>query len=74
MSTEKKPRYWAGKITTCDVCEGTVSTMFVDGRMTAGPWANMCRVCFVNHGVGLGTGRGQKYVKQADGKWLKVEG
>ena len=26
------------------------------------------------YGRGLGTGYGQKYMKQADGKWLKVEG
>lgn len=30
-----------------------------DGKTTAGPWAYMCSGCMTDHGVGLGTGRGQ---------------
>jgi hypothetical protein len=33
-----------------------------DGKTTAGPWANMCGPCFGTHGIGLGTGRGQRLV------------
>ena len=33
-----------------------------DGKTKDGPWANMCAVCFVKYGVGLGTGRGQRLV------------
>lgn len=34
---------------------------FVDGKTRYGPWAIMCVACHEKHGVGLGTGRGQKY-------------
>jgi hypothetical protein len=44
---------------------------FVDGRTIYGPWALMCIDCHTRNGVGLGTGKGQKY----DGTTLeKVEG
>lgn len=33
-----------------------------DGKTVQGPWANMCEPCFASHGVGLGTGRGQRLV------------
>jgi hypothetical protein len=34
----------------------------------------MCSNCHTNHGVGLGVGKGQKFVRQDDGRWLKVRG
>jgi hypothetical protein len=30
--------------------------------------------CHRLHGVGLGVGMGQRYVRQADGRWLKTGG
>jgi hypothetical protein len=33
-----------------------------DGKTTAGPWANMCDEHFAIHGIGLGTGLGQRLV------------
>lgn len=33
-----------------------------DGKTNSGPWAYMCETCFYIHGVGLGTGRGQRLV------------
>lgn len=33
-----------------------------DGKTVQGPWANMCEECFGTHGVGLGTGRGQRLI------------
>lgn len=47
---------------------------FVDGKTKMGPWANMCAACAKRYGVGLGTGRGQRYERQADGRFMKVEG
>lgn len=43
----------------CNFC-GEVATY--DGKTICGPWANMCRKCFENCGVGLGLGRGQELV------------
>jgi hypothetical protein len=38
-----------------------------DGKTTQGPWAYMCQACFDEHGVGLGTGLGQRLVVSAPG-------
>jgi hypothetical protein len=34
----------------------------VEGKTAAGPWAYMCDGCFVEHGIGLGLGKGQQLV------------
>ncbi len=57
----------------CDICKGEIRTVYVDGATMGGPWANMCLGCFAQHGVGLGTGRGQQY-KMISGAWKKVKG
>jgi hypothetical protein len=39
-----------------------------------GPWAIMSEASWQRKGIGrTGIGFGQKYEKQEDGKWLKVE-
>jgi hypothetical protein len=57
---------WLGKVNKCDICKENINwtrnkQWFVDGRTTMGPWALMCCRCFEMYGVGLGTGKGQKY-------------
>jgi len=79
MSDEApKKRYWMGDAPTqCDLNlhhSHAITTAFVDGKTKMGPWGNMCLTCHRRVGVGLGTGKGQKYEKQDDGKWLKVAG
>lgn len=37
-------------------------------------WGFFDQQCFVLDGLRTGPGYGQKYEKQADGKWLKTEG
>lgn len=71
-----KPVYWCGEVTNCDTCSSRLLTIMFDGKTTHGPWANMCPSCFrLGPGVGrTGQGLGQKYEKQADGRWLKTEG
>jgi len=44
----------------CDFC-GKVAKY--DGKTKMGPWANMCESCFKINGVGLGLGKGQRFVK-----------
>ncbi|KFH18447.1 hypothetical protein IB60_17225 [Brucella abortus LMN1] len=74
----KAPLYWQSPIAACDVCSivfpKAPGTEMYDARTRAGPWANMCRCCFNFEGLGLGTGLGQKYVLQEDGRFLCVEG
>ena len=60
----------------CDTCDTPITDTFIDGKTTLGPWGCLCPTCFTfGPGIGkLGTGLGQKYEKQADGKWLKTGG
>jgi len=37
-------------------------TAAYDGRTRLGPWAYLCASCYKKHGVGTGTGRGQRLV------------
>lgn len=45
----------------CDICKRLLKRFFVDGRTKMGPWAIMCLSCYRELGVGIGTGKGQKY-------------
>lgn len=58
----------------CDICHSQVTDEFVDGRTIYGPWANMCPSCFKEIGIKLGTGYGQRYKKNSDNEFIKVEG
>lgn len=54
---------WRGKQAKCDICKVRFSNQpwFVDGRLRTGSWALMCARCYEQYGIGIGTGRGQKY-------------
>ena len=67
-------KYWTGDPPAKDDFGDPITKEFIDGMTKIGPWAFMTPASFRKRGVGLGTGRGQRYEKQKDGKWLKVEG
>ena len=69
-----EPLYWASPVSKCDLCHVDIAQVFIDGKTDKGPWGCMCILCHALHGYGLGMGRGQKYSRQSDGKWLKTEG
>jgi hypothetical protein len=48
----------------CDFCKsaGKEVEATYDGKTVHGPWAYMCDLHFGQHGIGLGTGRGQKLI------------
>jgi hypothetical protein len=73
-SHDKKPVYWVGNVGEKDDFGNPITDTIIDGVTTYGSWALMTPECHSEYGRGLGIGRGQKYVKQADGKWLRVEG
>lgn len=68
-------RYWVGQVGTHDDFDVELGDVFIDGRTAQGPWAIMAPSTWRMYGCGkLGTGCGQQYEKQADGKWMKMEG
>jgi len=70
-----KQRFWIGdKPDKCQLTDKPIKDKFVDGATVYGPWAIMLPETHAEYGKGLGIGRGQLYEKQADGRWLKMEG
>lgn len=68
-------KYWIGDVGPKDDFGANIDKVFYDGRTRQGPWAIMCVKSWRAYGVGkTGTGYGQRYEKQEDGRWLKVEG
>jgi len=75
--TRKREVYWlsANLPDKCQLSGKAIRTEFVDGRVPGiSSWAIMEPGYFRQIGGTLGTGRGQRYRKQSDGRWLKVEG
>lgn len=56
-----------------DACGVPIDKVFIDGRTATGRWGILCKTCHGIYGVGLGTGRGQKY-ELINNTWVKVEG
>lgn len=67
------PVYWLSPLTRCDMCGSQFHGTMYDARVQ-GCWGNVCHSCFTLDGGRLGTGLGQKYELQGDGRWLKVAG
>lgn len=57
----------------CQICGAEDLDIYIDGRTLRGPWANMCILCHAAVGVGLGTGKGQKYARRGT-DFIKLEG
>jgi len=69
-------KYWYGSDPVkCDYCQEKFNGKFIDGRMhNYSTWLRMCSACHEEVGVGLGTGKGQEYTLQPNGRWLKTAG
>ena len=74
-------RYWMSPVDEFDSFNRLIDGEFIDGRI--GPqcgghtlaWAIFTPDSWKHFGCGkLGTGYGQRYQQQDDGRWLKVEG
>lgn len=67
--------YWLSAVNGCDICGTPLTTEMCDIKTKQGPWGLLCMPCVKTHTTGkLGTGLGQKYAKQPDGRWLKIAG
>lgn len=67
--------YWSGDITDCDICGQPFAPMrfMIDAIFQGGVGANVCALCFLKEGRGIGTGRGQVYEASAKG-WRHIAG
>jgi hypothetical protein len=45
----------------CDYCKDGTAAVY-DARTRPGTWAFMCEEHFITHGIGLGTGLGQRLI------------
>ena len=68
--------YWQGPLPDKDDFGQPYADVMYDAPTKHGPWANMTKLSWRHYRIypTLGTGRGQKYKKTADGRWEKVEG
>ncbi len=68
-----KRKYWYGSDpTNCENCKNPLTITFVDGATALGGWMKLCDRCHNALGYGLGVGKGQRYQRMDNGKWLKV--
>ena len=71
------PVFWLSPLDSHDDFGDPFKDVMIDGKTKMGPWANMTPVSWAEHGgTGgrFGTGLAQRYEKQPNGRWLKVEG
>jgi hypothetical protein len=67
-------KMWTGD-TRCNNCVAQIKGKLYDARVTRdGHWATLCERCFKQTRASLGTGRGQEYTQQSNGKFVKTAG
>ncbi len=49
----------------CDICDQDhKQKAFVEGKTIFGPWANMCGLCHLSHGIGFGEEKGKILIER----------
>lgn len=71
---KKNAIVWIGDVPEIDDFGWPIQDEFIDGATRKGPWAIMSPVAHHIEGVGLGIGKGQRFVRDMRGRWVKVEG
>lgn len=70
-----KSVYWCGRVPErCEISKEPMGSVMYDCRLPKWGWANINERTFKEYGCKTGTGFGQKYARQNDGRWLKVGG
>lgn len=74
--TDDEPVYWIGHLGIYDDFGVPYTDEMFDAPTLHGPWANMTRESWERYRATprLGTGYGQRYMKDDTGRWKKVEG
>jgi len=68
-------KYWLAPVPAkCEISGCEFNGVMYDAKIPGGGWANIAFETFTRLGCSLGVGRGQKYRKQDDGRWLCVAG
>lgn len=72
---DDEEEFWVGDVpTTCQISTKIITDQFVDGRVPGErTWALMHPDSFRRRGGKFGDDSGHLYVKQADGKFRKVD-
>jgi len=72
---EKPNKSYSNAPSICDICESDFAGIMYDALTVHGRWGNLCRRCFRTHGIGLGTGKGQRYTQSRyTDEWVKTDG
>lgn len=67
--------YHANPPKSCDLCKAPIAEEFSDAFVPLyGMWGNVGPECVKDAEIRYGTGLGQRYVMQDDGRYYKVEG
>jgi len=67
-------KVWIGRVPCFDDFGEPVTDKFIDGKTKFGPWAIMAPASYNVHGVGIGLGMGQVYVKDyPTSVWYKLK-
>jgi hypothetical protein len=60
--------------THCDICRSELGSVMYDAKTVSGMWGCLCPSCWRRHTQKkLGVGFGQKYRRQSDNLFHKVE-
>jgi len=71
----EKPLNFVPRPTHCDVTGSPLTNVMYDAKTKRGPWATMSQRGWEAHGCGrLGTGFGQKYLRNEQGEFYLSEG
>ena len=70
----KRKQYGGNPPEVCDLCQKPIANVFIDGKVRGHGWANMCKACYTQYGVPLGTGGGQEWWRDPDGNFYKIDG
>ncbi|WP_136685481.1 endonuclease NucS domain-containing protein [Falsirhodobacter xinxiangensis] len=67
--------YWCGDIANCNLCGISFAPLqfMIDASLRIGGAGNVCALCFLREGRGIGEGRGQVYEAHDEG-WLLIAG